>query len=773
MELVSQFTEDAYAKEDRICERPACAANILKGDPCFYIATIDSTKSGRFVCGSCHSRYRKKAATTVRPSSRGTGFHTLGHMGHSTDRTPPLHPPPDLHAIRRSVNAAQRTATINPPRVIATSHGLQGSQSGPNVAIPTGTSAGHGVGYTVNHAAYASEREHWSKLSYVGSLAETISLDISVVHDAAPKRKGSRGTPIANIREGKKDIHAQIDAPGLIKITLDTVLPKILALSPEFPWRTWEFVVRDAGWVDLSTHPANRPYFYAECWQASKRAGKECKVFKSKQFALMVVVPGSQWREYEEWLEKTEEDSRYHPSPRLLARNITTSPAMEQQQVDLPSIEESFSRSLRVARHATASPATEQLNLPSVEESVTTSKRAHQRSDSISITTPSNKSPPHKKFAAGSASPSPDREGLSEALRIGGTVNMDVRQLLDLQNENIQYYPIPTRPLAAMLKNPKFLSYDIETVECLTGQLTINPSMASILGAGAFKTAHPGWLTLFAPPSSGFGSKTRNDVAVKRAYYKAYPPGASSTSLKYKIGRYALPDEVKRLVKEANVLYWARSLLQLTYDFINRSMASASEPPPFNIPQVRFVDAGIAFAFGPLPASKAASKWSASSARAVYLVEELIPGGKDEFLKYIHNMDANPLLDESDYWYDLALFFTFTQHVQYVKTRGLAFISDYQGSSELLTDPQILTHPTVSPGVDIFGDGNMEVAVSEFEKQHICSYYCEWPGFGLQSFAKQADGSIDDTANSAANGSVDDDAEPAADGSGRDDADVS
>ncbi|KAG0708544.1 hypothetical protein DFH29DRAFT_993968 [Suillus ampliporus] len=206
--------------------------------------------------------------------------------------------------------------------------------------------------------------------------------------------------------------------------------------------------------------------------------------------------------------------------------------------------------------------------------------------------------------------------------------------------------------------------------------------MASILGAGAFKTAHPGW---FAPPSSGLGSKTCNDVAVKRAYYKAYPPGASSTSLKFKIGHYALPDEVNRLIKRQ----------------------IASEPPPFNIPQVRFVDAGIAFAFGPLPVSKAASKWSASS---------------DEFLKYIHNMDSNPLLDDPT----------------------TAFISDYQGSFELLTDPQILMHLTVSPGVDIFGDGNMEVAVS----------------FGLHPFATQADGSIDDT-------------EPAANGSSRDDADVS
>lgn len=256
--------------------------------------------------------------------------------------------------------------------------------------------------------------------------------------------------------------------------------------------------------------------------------------------------------------------------------------------------------------------------------------------------------------------------------------------MLDLQHENIQYYPIPTRPLSAMLKNAKFLSYDIETVECSMGQLTFNPSTASMLGAGAFKTAHPGWLTLFSPPSSGLGSQTRHDVAVKRAYYKANPPGTSKASVKCKIGRYALADEVPKLLKEGNVLYWAWSLLQLTYDFIDRSIISASELPPFKIPQVRFVDAGLAFAFGPLPAPKASSSMT-SSARAVYLVEELIPGRNEDFLKYVHNMDSNPLLDESDDGYDLALFFTFTQHIQYVKTRGLAFISDYQGMSGINT----------------------------------------------------------------------------------------
>lgn len=76
----------------------------------------------------------------------------------------------------------------------------------------------------------------------------------------------------------------------------------------------------------------------------------------------------------------------------------------------------------------------------------------------------------------------------------------------------------------------------------------------------------------------------------------------------------------------------------------------------------------------------------------------------------------------------------------------------------------------MSQGIDLFGDGNIEVAVSEFEKQHRCSYYCEWPGFGLHRFTTQADGSIDDTAEPAADGSIDD-AEAAANGSGGDEAD--
>jgi hypothetical protein len=96
-ELVTQFTEDAFANEDRICQRPSCATKIRKGEPCFYIATIIQGQPGRFVCGACHQRYQRKAATGVRPSTGGLL--------------------PDPQRIRQSVNAGQRLSpsSISPP----------------------------------------------------------------------------------------------------------------------------------------------------------------------------------------------------------------------------------------------------------------------------------------------------------------------------------------------------------------------------------------------------------------------------------------------------------------------------------------------------------------------------------------------------------------------------------------------------------------------------------------------------------------------------------
>ncbi|KAG1759229.1 hypothetical protein EDD22DRAFT_782831, partial [Suillus occidentalis] len=273
------------------------------------------------------------------------------------------------------------------------------------------------------------------------------------------------------------------------------------------------------------------------------------------------------------------------------------------------------------------------------------------------------------------------------------------------------------------------------------------------IGIGGFKTVHKGRLTLTLPPSTGLRSKRLHNVVVKCLFYRVYPLGVPATSTDFKIGHFTLIDEMLKLFREVNVLYWAKALLGLVYDFIDRTVASTSESPPFNILCVRFVEAGLALSFFP-GGGKPLSK--TGTTRVVFLLKEVIDcrDGDDshDFTKFIHNMDPNPLLDPEDYGYDFVLFLAFMQHVQYVKTGDLAFISDYQGiwystliptqfsdynkigNTRLLTDPQIMIDPSVSDSDDIFGEGNISKAVSEFEKCHICNNFCRWPGFALETF---------------------------------------
>ncbi|KAG2335574.1 hypothetical protein BDR05DRAFT_1006665 [Suillus weaverae] len=702
-ELLTQYTEDAYAKEDRICDRPSCMANIRTGEPCFYVATIEPGQRGRYVCESCHLHYKNKRATSVRPTGR-----TLQSQGHA---------PPDPRTIQQLVNAAQRRSTPNPPPVVAVPGGSRAR--GPDIRIPTSwqgsssirhSSQQGAIGYSSQHALYAAERDRWGKMAYASSLAETILLEITVVHEGAGARK-KRGVAIGNICEGKKDIDARIDASGLIKLALETVVPKLRKFNGEFVWRVEEFVIRDAAWVDLSNHPQSVPYFYDQCLQPSRKGTKS--TFKSKQFALMVVVPEAQWNEYENWLELRAE---------MEAEALRTSCTQSSECVGF-----------NVPSSATTSLAENQLFLPSVttNNSVTVStKRAHQRAESSSSLSGTS-SPPRKKNPPPAAFHSPDRDLLKEVLKIGGGANLNVKQVFGLHSESVQFHPIPTRDITDLLLHKQHHSFSVDTAESSIGQLTIDTSTDGFIGIGGFKTANAGWLTLTAPPKTGLGSVTHHKVVVKRPFEKVFPTAMKVGA--YKVGRYSLVDELRKLFREANVLYWSKSLLKLTYDFIDRSIASSPQPPPFAVPRVRFVEAGLALCHnqgGSKPGAKT------GSTRAVFLLEELIEGGDDMFVKFIHNMDANPLLDELDYGYDLAEFFVFTQHVQYVKTGKLAFISDYQGSTVLLTDPQILTHPSVSDGCDIFGEGNIEASVSKFEDQHACNEYCGW--FGLETFVKEA-----------------------------------
>ncbi|KAI6106204.1 hypothetical protein EV401DRAFT_2124659 [Pisolithus croceorrhizus] len=321
IDVSTQFTEDAFAKQDHHCERPKCGQLIRQGEPEFYIATIEPGQRGQQVCSSCNLHYLRKPSTMVRKTVDTSNSSSNIPLGD--------HALPDALKIQKLVNAAQRGLSINPPCVVPVSHspdiavpstwlaeckplplsqpGYMPQQARPGASpmLPPATLPPH-LGYTSEHSCYNQEYDWWAQWTYTSPPAETITLKILVHFEGGPKHGHSQSTPFGNTCEGKKDIDAHICAHDLVPIALQMIIPKVKKFCPMFPWHFDEFNVCDMDWVDLGEHHSLVPYFYSQCLQPTHKNARGM-AFKSKQFTLYVVVPAAQWVEYEAFMEK--EDS--------------------------------------------------------------------------------------------------------------------------------------------------------------------------------------------------------------------------------------------------------------------------------------------------------------------------------------------------------------------------------------------------------------------------------------------------------------------------------
>lgn len=245
---------------------------------------------------------------------------------------------------------------------------------------------------------------------------------------------------------------------------------------------------------------------------------------------------------------------------------------------------------------------------------------------------------------------------------------------------------------------------------------------------GAFKLAFKANASVILP------RMTSTTVCLKQLHYKKTARGEPRKVMDPARQLQDLPTEL-------SCLLWARCLMELVYTFISKKKEF-----PGTIPQFRFVEAGLAF--------------TTPDIDQVFLVEEWIEPSKEHFFKYINNSSATPLFEYlPEKYHNNARFLAFAQHVQFVKTGRLAYLSDLQGDCFLrcclntltglfslgtmytLTDPQIITsmyvhlfqsiHTTStclrlnSPGKFARGNLNHEL----FVEQHPCNEFCRW--FGL------------------------------------------
>ena len=212
---------------------------------------------------------------------------------------------------------------------------------------------------------------------------------------------------------------------------------------------------------------------------------------------------------------------------------------------------------------------------------------------------------------------------------------------------------------------------DDPEVELHKGTLDID-FLKALMRQGSFKTAHPGTIE-FQGKTDPF---TDGLVCVKQVYELKED---RTTIIRLK-GRH----ELEKLSTECNCLKWASILLDLTYQFIDREVKSRGQPLR-PIPMLRFARSMIAIV-------------RESSIEKVFLVEEwlnLDDHSGRKFFKYVGNHIPESCVCPTDppKAHEVAEFLIFAQHVQWVKTRGLAFTSDYQGAGDVLTDPQITSNP--------------------------------------------------------------------------------
>ncbi|KAI6098337.1 hypothetical protein EDD16DRAFT_1663647 [Pisolithus croceorrhizus] len=508
------------------------------------------------------------------------------------------------------------------------------------------------------------------------------------------------------------DIDACTTAPELVTITLAKLTPKISEFCPQFLWQPSEFVVRDSSWVDLSSN-------------------SKTPVFKPKQFLLFVVVPESQWQEYENIKRAMSTTVGAYKSPLTTdtERSVSDHCHNPPSSFNTSAAQCPISHDIALTSDERASSNTRSLFLHtssnnSEANEIDTNAQATSRKHSHHATT---HSPPSKKTIGTIGTPGRDR--VKEALQVGGATNVDIGRVLQTKLESVVFYPILTIRLEEILDDTDKRAFGLDQEHSFNGQLCFDTSSDSLLGVGGFKTTHVAHLLLQPTAPTSLGSLPWHMIVLKRPYFV----GESTTNRVYK--HYVLAQELPILFREANVLYWAKSLLKMTYEFIDHAIRHATDLSMLDwitdIPRLRFVEAGLALVYA--STSKGASTSSTGSVSGAYLLEEKIDA---KFTKFIHNVQYSSCLKPDNEGFHIAQFLVFTQHVQYIKTDGLAYISDYQGSTTLLTDPQILTHPSVGRGTDIFSEGNVEIGVERFEQEHVCNRYCSWPGFGLKPFER-------------------------------------
>jgi len=173
------------------------------------------------------------------------------------------------------------------------------------------------------------------------------------------------------------------------------------------------------------------------------------------------------------------------------------------------------------------------------------------------------------------------------------------------------------------------------------------------------------------------------DICTKQTFYTAIQESEGKVKLTQNIPHDNIT-QICNLAMEIVCLVWGQVLLDLVYMFVKKCIVSCGNPP-FPIPKMWFVDAALAV-----------EHITGEDMGCAFLLVETIED-QVKFRKYMNNVSAVPLSFNQNEDTKQAKFLVFMQHVQYYKTRKLAFISDYQGKLLLCCSLLLVSKSLITP----------------------------------------------------------------------------
>ncbi|KAJ7853399.1 hypothetical protein B0H13DRAFT_1904126 [Mycena leptocephala] len=725
------MSELAYAeitpRDPRVkCERPACGKLLPPGIDLYILHDNKDSSNGFGVCPDCKLHYENKGAGIVFKKNGNRNFNIVSCTG-----LPPQNPNA-VRQIYQDVARANRgrfgghvqslggysqyssrepmgppplplgqRGSIGPPPALS-QRSSHYSPYGPDVRLPMGSSlaanrslgtstSSSGYGYTENHASYREVRSQRQQLAYAPTSDHRIMLEFRGV-----TRKPGRVTAeiIGDMYHVVDKVKASIGA-GEIKIMAWNILgPKWAAHTDGYDLNVDDCTIHNKDWVEIVAIRSPDVNAIADRFYKPNPKSPNEPIFKTAKFLVNFCIP---WAIYSAFLDRDTEQQEQSQS----YDNTENSRSIESEDEDsivvvtrtsVPGRNSSRQLSRRPSNWRSRQPSSSrQLRSQSSQQPVSKSRSAVLRPASFSgqnsplfsydpddaekdsekdmlrsddeVTVPALRSESDLDHLAHSATPFSipvfPKEALFKALSQQTMPSRkEINSLMNFSAISVQASIARQRTLTDLLDNSANFESFLKT-----------PPMDVILHLdlthkaqkrGGFK------MTAFGRSSKPMFATGSTEICGKRSYYEQKNVETGTTECI----PYPSPRQAQDLMVELKCNVWSASLLEDVYAGIDRFNALSTTNPPVEILRMRFVR--VAFATE-----------GKSSERSVFLVEEQIEESREgQFRKYINNRAPIPTTFVSGSENGTrASFLAFTQHWQFKRTHGLAFVSDYQGQS--------------------------------------------------------------------------------------------